>query len=255
MTTLRALACVVVLVSGTVSAADPAPGARELNLESSRSCFRKGREYFAKADYSAAIEQFEAGYALSPQPLFLYNIALSYRLAGQLSPALDYYRRFAAVAPRAPERAEVEARIADLERALTPATPPDDHRSPEPSAPEARTSSAPSPRPAPPSSLVISQPSPDAESARRARSLKWAGGTLAVVGGVGLILGATFVGLAANLDQSLNHPVPGTMFDPALEERRDRFATSGLALLVSGGVVAIGGTALALVGARRSRPR
>jgi tetratricopeptide (TPR) repeat protein len=101
--------------------APAAPPPSETTLEA-RSHFERGRALFAQERYLDAVSEFELGYRLRAQPLFLYNIAQAYRHAGRPEQAINFYERYLAQAPDAPERAEVERHLRDL-RALR-ATPP-----------------------------------------------------------------------------------------------------------------------------------
>jgi tetratricopeptide (TPR) repeat protein len=49
---------------------------------------------YKDASYANAIAEFEASYAIDPQPLLIFNIAQSYRKAGKLDTALAKYREY-----------------------------------------------------------------------------------------------------------------------------------------------------------------
>ncbi len=66
---------------------------------------------------SAAL--FEKAYQLDPAPVLLFNMGQCHRRLGNNDRALFFYRRYLEQAPaQAPERHEVEQRIADLERSI-----------------------------------------------------------------------------------------------------------------------------------------
>ena len=79
-----------------------------------RDAFEEGAASFRLGKYQAAIEAWERGYKLRPDPVFLFNIAQAYRQADDGAHALDYYRSYLAAAPAATNRAEVERRIEQL---------------------------------------------------------------------------------------------------------------------------------------------
>jgi hypothetical protein len=87
--------------------------------------------------FDDAASEFELGFRFQPQPLFLYNIAQSSRRAGRIDKALDYYQRYLAASPQAPERAEVEQQLAELSRRRAELTAPAPPASPAPTAPPA----------------------------------------------------------------------------------------------------------------------
>jgi hypothetical protein len=87
-----------------------------------RDAFEEGAASFRLGKYQAAIEAWERGYKLRPDPVFLFNIAQAYRQADDGAHALDYYRSYLAAAPAAANRAEVERRIEQLQAGTSPAT-------------------------------------------------------------------------------------------------------------------------------------
>lgn len=105
-------------------------------------------------DFKRAVEGYKAAYEAKPDPVLLYNIAQSYRLAKDFEQAVFFYRSYMRRLPDAPNRADVEARVALLEKQLemqkeaagapfgvaSPGTPP------PPTAPQAKE---PAPAPAP----------------------------------------------------------------------------------------------------------
>jgi tetratricopeptide (TPR) repeat protein len=66
--------------------------------------------------FSEALAEYEAAYLAVQDPPFLFNIAQCHRKMGNNKEALDSYRSYLRVAPAAPNRAEVQKRISELER-------------------------------------------------------------------------------------------------------------------------------------------
>src|SRR5580765_2321188 len=80
-----------------------------------RAHFDRGRAYFEVDEYRKAIAEFKAAHIEKPDAAFLYNIAECHRRLGELSEALQFYRRFLATAPADDKtRPVVEQRVADL---------------------------------------------------------------------------------------------------------------------------------------------
>lgn len=98
---------------GPTSAFAEEPSAETKTM--ARKAFERGMAQFQKDDYDKAIEQFEVGYRLIPNPIFLYNIAQAHRLSNRAEKALDYYKRYLKDSPEAKNRSEVEAHITNLE--------------------------------------------------------------------------------------------------------------------------------------------
>ena len=74
---------------------------------SARRHFFAGQAAYGSGRYAEALGEFTAGYALSPRPEFLYNIALAYKNLGRTADAVDNLRRF--VAARSLFRGELTA--------------------------------------------------------------------------------------------------------------------------------------------------
>jgi tetratricopeptide (TPR) repeat protein len=90
-----------------------------------RARFEAGDGLFKIGNYQDAIREFAAGYALSPRPAFLINLAQAYRKLDNPAKARELLQRFLVEAPRNdPQRPRVVALIADLDRAIVTAPPP-----------------------------------------------------------------------------------------------------------------------------------
>jgi tetratricopeptide (TPR) repeat protein len=83
-----------------------------------REHFRHGTSAFNLGHYLEAVAEYEAAYEAKPDPVLLYNIAQAYRLAGENRSAVRVYKSFLHQLPEAPQRAEVERRIAELQQAM-----------------------------------------------------------------------------------------------------------------------------------------
>jgi tetratricopeptide (TPR) repeat protein len=135
---------------GNAGADEPPATNAEDAEQRSRAHFKLGRYHLELHQYDEAIREFEIGYRYKPLPLFLYNIAQVAALAGQRDKALEYYERYLAANPKAPERAEVQKNLAQLRRALgndaapapAPAAGGEEHPATSAAASPARTQSA-----------------------------------------------------------------------------------------------------------------
>ncbi|MBL8957567.1 MAG: hypothetical protein JNK82_42730, partial [Myxococcaceae bacterium] len=88
--------------------------------------YEEGLKFYNVSDYGHAIEKFKAAYLLVEAPELLYNIAQAYRLwGGHCEGALQSYRSFLRAQPSSPRRAKVEQHIAELQKCLEPAPPPE----------------------------------------------------------------------------------------------------------------------------------
>jgi tetratricopeptide (TPR) repeat protein len=146
-----AVALVCLLASGTASAREH----HEHHVD--------GRHHLEKANAladdgkcAAAVKEFTAAYDKLHDPIVLFNRAECYRRLGQNADAVADYRGFLAGFPAAPNRAEIEARIATLEK---PAAPPPARTTRAPATPSVARAPAP-PSPVAPAPVAATPPAP-----------------------------------------------------------------------------------------------
>lgn len=112
---VRATAALAAALMGQGAArADPPPA------DAAELAHRVGKQAFADGDYPAAAERFDQAYRLSGDPTYLFNLAQAKRLAGDCRAAHRSYLAFLDRMPDAPNRADVEGKIAELERCARP---------------------------------------------------------------------------------------------------------------------------------------
>jgi tetratricopeptide (TPR) repeat protein len=151
--------CVVVLASPAwnapaVAAATTAPAATaastasEGQLAEARQHHAQASKLYDLAEYEGALREFKEAYRAVEDPAFLFNIAQCHRKLGHTQDAITFYRSFLRRAPHAANRAEVEHRIAELERAAPP--PPPAGAPPPAATATATTTTTATPPPAPP---------------------------------------------------------------------------------------------------------
>jgi tetratricopeptide (TPR) repeat protein len=216
--------------------------------ESAREHYQAASKYFNLAKYDDAIREFEAAYQAKDDPVFLYNLGQSHRLAGHLELSIRFYRNYLRIVRDVPHREEIESRIAEMERALATqrkqdtvppmgTAAPDEQPTPKPTPPPAPAPVAPEPAPAPASS----------------------GSTLKLAG-IGLLAGGVVIGLAGGIGFGLAgadkaaairaQADSGAPFDPALDDDRRTFGTLSIVSYLVGGVIAAAGGVLLVLGLR-----
>src|SRR5687767_10417733 len=85
------LGVVALMISGGIAAAQqPTPEQQKIAEEA----FGKGNTAYNLGRFTEAVEHFTKAYEAWPSPEFLYNIAQSYRLAGDCKQSLHFYKRF-----------------------------------------------------------------------------------------------------------------------------------------------------------------
>ena len=88
----------------------------EAQLAQAREHYVKGTKAFELGLYEEAIAEYMIAYKSKDDPALLFNLGQANRLAGHLPEATRFYRLYLRKDPAAPNRAEIEARIAELER-------------------------------------------------------------------------------------------------------------------------------------------
>jgi uncharacterized cupin superfamily protein len=77
--------------------------------------YNQGTRHYELGHYQEALGEFEAAYMAVPDPAFLFNIAQCHRKAGHDKEAIGFYKSYLRNAPKAPNRADVQKRIQELE--------------------------------------------------------------------------------------------------------------------------------------------
>ena len=108
-----ALALVVVLLATILARAqDENEGERR---ERALALLKEGRARYDLGKFDEAIVLFEKSYEVWPYPEALYNLGQSWRKKSEPAKAIHFYRAYLRNKSDAPNRAEVEQRIAEME--------------------------------------------------------------------------------------------------------------------------------------------
>jgi tetratricopeptide (TPR) repeat protein len=187
------------------------------NTEAARRLYESATRHFDLTEYEAALNDFKEGFRHKDDPVFLYNIAQCYRLLKQNEEALKFYRNYLRRAPNAPNRDEVERRIAALQESIASAertrqTPPQGTMPPaavgsanrEPSRTDTAPAAALTSKPAS-SAAVVSAAAPPKRTPVYKRWWLWTAVGVVVAAGVG-------VGVGVGLSQQESRHYPGVTF-------------------------------------------
>src|SRR4051812_29388433 len=100
--------------------------AQAQDAEKARQLFQQGSKYYDLGQFDKAIEAWQQGYDQKPDPGFLYNIAQAYRQKQDAAKAIFFYKGYLRNSPKAHNRAEVDQKIAALQKqgGETGGTPP-----------------------------------------------------------------------------------------------------------------------------------
>jgi tetratricopeptide (TPR) repeat protein len=215
--------------------------------------------FYDLGKYGEAIQEYEAAYLLFADPNLLYNIGQAYRLWDKPEEAIRSYKNYLRHRPDAPNRADVEKRISELERTgdehrpsatELPAAAPGGKTNPEPTpAGPPGASPAPAAPPAPGAAAVAQAAAPqkpagpswlDTHSRTGAYVLFSAGGACLVTSMVTGLLAISKAKQLADDSKKPNHPV----FDPSLQSSGKTLNTVAIVTGVTG--LALGGAGLYL---------
>ena len=254
--TMRTLLAVLLALAATTATARAEPSA-EQQVEA-RQHYERGMTHYQLGEFGAAVGEFKQAYALSPAPGLLFNLGQASRLDHQYEQALYFYRTYLRLLPDAPNRADVEQRIGELqplaeeERTQKAAQSVKAAKDAAEAAEAARAAAAPPP-------AVVSAPPPAATPGPSGRPLRIAGLTLGIVGVAALGTGAGLGGAALSAQSQLSKLARDMgAWSPSqadLYHRGQAEAWSATALYVVGGAALAGGVVLYLVGRHRDRAR
>lgn len=193
---------------------------------------------FKAKDYDTAIEKFQRAYDLDPQPNYKFNIGRVYEEKGgleNLEQAVKYYQEFV----QSPG-VDLESREAATQRlkVLRPTVEElraqkaeAEHGTGDPTTPTTDTADQP--------------PVVDEGVKARKRKLRIAGYSLIGVGGLGLVIGSVFGGLALSKSNAADDE---TLIDDKIKRRQEAKSRAAVAdgMLITGGVLAAVGLILVL---------
>jgi hypothetical protein len=181
----------------------------EAQKKEAKEHYEKATRFYEVEKYAEAIDEYQRVYLLVDDPNMLYNIAQAYRLWGKPDEAIRSYRNFLRRSPNAPNRADVEKKIGDLEktieerrRATTPTpppvtAPPTTTEAPPPQPPPANVAPpaiAPPPTSVQPPTTVVVQPMEPVDEHRGRRVVAYS----LVIGGSAFLVAAGVAGALAN---------------------------------------------------------
>jgi tetratricopeptide (TPR) repeat protein len=250
--------CGIFVLVAMASFARPALAQSEAQKkQAAKAHWEKAARLYDLLKYGEAIQEYEEAYLLVPEPEFLYNMGQAYRLWDKPDDALRCYKNYLRNRADAPNRAEVERRIAELEKTVeerrrTGTAPP------PPQPPPATDTSAAStppvappvvePPPTPPAGATTTPDRPAATvvetppswSRKNSRVISYAlfsaGGACLVTA---LVTGAVAVSKAKQIaDASKNHQV----FDPSVQSSGKKYNAVAVVTGVTG--LALGGAGL-----------
>src|SRR5262249_59028642 len=113
----RALAVAVVFAATTASAAPQTTQAKtapQTTQAKADVLFEQGQAHYQAGEFQAAIPLFKEAYELVHDPVYLFNIAQSYRKVADCLNAFDYYNRYLSQDPTTKQRDKVTPWLREL---------------------------------------------------------------------------------------------------------------------------------------------
>jgi hypothetical protein len=247
------IAFVMVLLGRALSADERSAAARDH--------YAKGTTAFDLGQFEDAVHEYTEAYRLRDDPALLYNIAQSNRLAGHKAEALHFYRIYLTKVPHAPNREQVVAKVAELQKAIeqekkAQTMPPNEAIEPKPAAPDEKAEKPADEKQRP--HLVEATPPVTPMAAPRndgaAKRLQIAGGVVGALG-LGALAGAVATTLlaqqaAGNLSRAA---AAHEAYDPAQYSALESNRLAAGILYGVGGAALIAGVAVLSIGVKRGR--
>ena len=106
---MKRLALALLCTAAVPAAAQPAPA------KTAEEHYEASKRFYNVEKYDDAIAELKLAYTLSPDPIYLFNIAQAMRKKGDCVGALDYYRKYLRDSPNASNKAKVEQWMTELE--------------------------------------------------------------------------------------------------------------------------------------------
>jgi tetratricopeptide (TPR) repeat protein len=225
------------------------PSTPEQIPDKARKLVERGRELHGQGDYGRAIIAFKEAYVLAPSPGLLFNLGQAYRLQGNCDDAAIMYRRYLATNPSPDARALAETHLATVERCIAQrglhipfdesmaylrATPPEDKTL----------------------ALVAAPTAPAPEHAHSRRMQKWIGLGVATGGGLALASAGFFAyrshEASVEVEERYARGDKWKNIAP-VAARGEQSATLARAFGIGGGLAAVAGVTVFLLGERAER--
>jgi tetratricopeptide (TPR) repeat protein len=232
-----------------------------------REHYDKGITHYNLGEFDKAIEEFKQAYAISGAPGLLFNVAQAYRLVGDYKQALYFYRTYLRLQPSAGNKADVEARIVEMEKALAEQKSIEEAK-PKGTLPPEGDKTKPAETTPPPVETGPAETAPEpaavappADPAEGRTSTRGDGKTKKIIGlatgGVGLALVGTGVYFAMQASSAASDiedvSSSGGAWNPDLGQKYadgESAASTSMILLIAGGAAIAGGTVVYLLGMR-----
>jgi hypothetical protein len=218
----KLLGVLALLVVGTGAAFAQSP---QVNPQAKKH-LDTGLQLYEAKDYVTSIEEFKKGYAIDPQPIFLYTWAQAERMSGDCPTAIKLYKQFLATSPNPSARALAEQNLGKCVQTI------DEDEEPKKPIPEDK----------PP--VVIEEKKPFVDEGPAAPRRAWyadpVGGVITGLGIVGVGVGVGFFISSQSAEQAAQDATRYDQFAENMDRARSQ-RTISLIALAGGGVLVVTG--------------
>jgi tetratricopeptide (TPR) repeat protein len=169
----QVLVAIVILACATSAIGGEAERAR------ARTLYQSGTSHYNLSEFREALGDFKEAYRLLQDASFLFNIAQCYRQLGDPTSAASFYRAFRREAPDAPNRADVDRLIGEMDKAAAA-----QHGPPQETLPTSSAAPVAVPAPSLTNNVVTAAPPPRRPLTKRPWFWVTLGGAAVVIAGV-----------------------------------------------------------------------
>jgi tetratricopeptide (TPR) repeat protein len=234
-------------------------GVARADTAKARELYQKATRAYNLQQFEQALQLFQDAYEQKDAPAILFDIGQCQRQLGQYEAAARSYRAYLAQAPSSPIREQVEARIADMDRAAheqRALKPPTGTESPTETKQLTETKQPIETKP-PTGTKQPTETKPLTETKigvaakieqPGAHTLRLAGIGTGASGLALIVLGGIFAGLSKSAGDIAYH---SPIYDPAADDRQKSYRTADIVCFTFGGAALVVGVTLTLLGARR----
>ncbi|MBL0213029.1 MAG: tetratricopeptide repeat protein [Myxococcales bacterium] len=220
-----------------------------------KTLYEQGLSAYNLGNFDAAISSFSEAYAISQAPGLLFNIAQSHRLKKDYEKATYFYTTYLRLKPDAPNRADVEARLEEMQK-LIDEQKKMERRPPEGTVtPDGNGGQGNQAKPLPTVGPIDKPSDPDA--GRNAQTLMTAGLATGGAGVALVITGFVFGSLARSAEKDLN--ALSTNMGTWTQAQQDRYDagkrnnTIAIISFIAGGAAVATGGALYVLGTMKKK--
>lgn len=239
----------------------PAPGpvapalTEEEKRAQAKALYEKGLSHYNLGEFDQAIAAFRKAYEISSAPGLLFNIAQSFRLKKDYEQAMYFYSTYLRLKPDAANRADVEARLDDMKKAIEEQKKMDTAPPRGTVNPDGTGSGGTQPAPSP---VTVNVNTPERPAGPgNGPTLMTAGLATAGAGAALVVTGLVFGKLASSAESELDAlNASGGVWDQAAQDTYDagkRNNTIAVISFIAGGAAIATGGALYMLGSLKKK--